>query len=44
MNVRANCRSWSYLQTMATPGYNALIAITVALQGKASDCLNQGTE
>ena len=29
---------------MAAPGYNALIAITIALRGKAVDCLNQGTE
>ena len=29
---------------MAAPGYNALIAITIALQGKVVDCLNQGTD
>ena len=38
-------RSWlSYLQTMAALGYTPLVAITIALQGKAVDCLDQITE
>ena len=44
MNVRAYCQICSYLQPMAAPGYNALIAITIGLQGKAVDSLNQDTE
>jgi len=28
---------------MAALGYNPLVAITIALQGKAVDCLNEGS-
>ena len=39
--AEAYCRTSSYLQTMAALGYNPLVAITIALQGKAVDCLDQ---
>ena len=42
--AHAYCRISSYLQTMAALGYNPLVAITIALQGKAVNCLNQETE
>ena len=42
--AHAYCRISSYLQTMAALGYNPLVAITIALQGKAVHCLNQDTE
>ena len=42
--AQAYCRISSYLQTMAALGYNPLVAITIALQGRAVDCLNQDTE
>ena len=41
--AHASCRISSYLQTMAALGYNPQIAITIALNGKALDCLNQDT-
>ena len=39
--AHAYCRSSSYLQTMAALGYNPLVAIAIALNGNAVDCLNQ---
>ena len=39
--AEAWCRISSYLQTTAALGYNPLVAITIALQGKAVDCLRQ---
>ena len=42
--AHAYCRISSYLQTMAALGYNPLVAINIALQGKAVHCLNQDTE
>ena len=39
--AHAWCRISSYLRTMAALGYNPLVAITIALQGKAVDCLDQ---
>jgi len=41
--AEAYCWISSYLQTMAALGYNPLVAITIALQGKAVDCLNEGS-
>ena len=42
--AHAYCRISSYLQTMAALGYNPLVAVNIALQGNAVDCLNQDTE
>ena len=42
--AQAYCRISSYLQTMAALGYNPLVAITIALQGRAVECLNQDIE
>ena len=42
--AHAYCRISSYLQTMAKLGYNPLVATAIALQGKAVDCLNTGTQ
>ena len=42
--AHAYCRISSYLQTMAALGYNPLVAINIALQGKAVDCLNAKIE
>ena len=39
--AHAYCRISSYLRTMAALGCNPLVAITIALQGKAVDCLDQ---
>ena len=39
--AHAYCRISSYLKTMAALGYNPLVAITIALQGKAVACLDQ---
>ncbi len=39
--AEAYCRISSYLRTMAALGYNPLVAVTLALQGKAVDCLDQ---
>ena len=41
--AQAYCRISSYLQTMAALGYNPLVAVAIALQGMAVDCLNQHT-
>ena len=42
--AHAYCRMSSYLRTMAALGYNPLVAISIALQGKAVDCLNSASE
>lgn len=42
--AQACCRISSCLQTMAAPGHNPLAAVTIALQGKAVDCLDRDTE
>ena len=42
--AQAYCRISSYLQTMAALGYNPLVATAIALQGKAVDCLDTGTQ
>ena len=42
--AHAYCRISSYLQTMAALGYNPLVATAIALQGKAVDCLDTGTQ
>ena len=39
--AHAWCRISSYLRTMAALGYNPLVAIMIALKGKAVDCLDQ---
>ena len=41
--AHAYCRISGYLQTMPALGYNPLLAVAIALQGKAVDCLNQGS-
>lgn len=41
--AEAYCRISSYLQTMTARGYNPLVAITIALQEKAVDCLYEGS-
>ena len=41
--AHAYCRISSYLQTIAALGYNPLVATSIALQGRAVDCLNTGT-
>ncbi len=35
------CRISSHLRTMAALGYSPPVAVTIALQGKAVDCLDQ---
>ena len=42
--AEAWCRISSYLRTMATLGYNPLVAVTIALQGKGGDCLPQDAQ
>ena len=42
--AHAFCRISGYLQTMAALGYNPLVAVSIALQGKAVDCLDIDTE
>ncbi len=39
-NAEAWCRISSYLNSMATLGYNPLVAIQIALAGKAADMIN----
>ena len=38
------CRISSYLQSMAALGYNPLVAIEIALAGRAADLVNQPQE
>ena len=42
--AEAWCRMSSHLRTMATLGYNPLVAVTMALQGKVGDCLPQDAQ
>ena len=39
--AHACCRIPNCLQTMAAPGCSPLVAVAIALQGKAVDCLSQ---
>ncbi len=41
--AEAYCQISSYLRTMTALGYNPLVAITIALQEKAVDCLYEGS-
>jgi len=42
-SAEAYRRMSSHLQTMAAPGYSPPVAITIAPQGKAVDCLDEGS-